>query len=178
MTKRHENALFIQEGACNPRAQHNKALCERARDLLAQVETKLTTKMREGDEVGYDQLAYEVAKEVSGARLRLVNGLAQLLRRKLPDEPALPLRTTEEVRARPSSAVSREDRTPIPDVDIDFYRDVTPEQVAALHHKWRQDDQGMSFPAFLGTVQPGSDCIMVKWCNMWLGIEKDGYTHS
>ena len=22
------------------------------------------------------------------------------------------------------------------------------------------------------------DCIMVPWCNMWLGIEPDGYTHS
>lgn len=22
------------------------------------------------------------------------------------------------------------------------------------------------------------DCLMVPWCGMWLGIEKDGYTHS
>jgi hypothetical protein len=21
-------------------------------------------------------------------------------------------------------------------------------------------------------------CWMVPWCNMWIGIEKDGYTHS
>jgi hypothetical protein len=27
-------------------------------------------------------------------------------------------------------------------------------------------------------VVPGHGCIMVKWCNMWLGIEPDGYTHS
>ena len=27
-------------------------------------------------------------------------------------------------------------------------------------------------------VQPGPDCIMVRWCGMWLGIETDGYTHS
>lgn len=27
-------------------------------------------------------------------------------------------------------------------------------------------------------VFPGPDCIMVKFCGMWLGIEKDGYTHS
>lgn len=22
------------------------------------------------------------------------------------------------------------------------------------------------------------DCVMVPWCGMWLGIERDGYTHS
>ena len=22
------------------------------------------------------------------------------------------------------------------------------------------------------------DCIMISWCNMWIGIETDGYTHS
>ena len=27
-------------------------------------------------------------------------------------------------------------------------------------------------------VQVGYDCIMIFWCGMWLGIEKDGYTHS
>lgn len=31
---------------------------------------------------------------------------------------------------------------------------------------------------FRRTVQPGYDCAMVHWCGMWLGIEKDGYTHS
>lgn len=24
----------------------------------------------------------------------------------------------------------------------------------------------------------GGDCVMIHWGNMWLGIEKDGYTHS
>ena len=43
-------------------------------------------------------------------------------------------------------------------------------------------------PGYLGTlryrefrrlnVQPGPGCIMVQFCNMWLGIEPDGYTHS
>lgn len=28
------------------------------------------------------------------------------------------------------------------------------------------------------TVQPGYDCIMMPFAGMWLGIEKDGYTHS
>jgi hypothetical protein len=24
----------------------------------------------------------------------------------------------------------------------------------------------------------GAGCLMIHWCNMWLGIEPDGYTHS
>lgn len=34
---------------------------------------------------------------------------------------------------------------------------------------------------FRRTVQPcfdGSGCIMLQWRGMWLGIERDGYTHS
>jgi len=22
------------------------------------------------------------------------------------------------------------------------------------------------------------DCVMIHWCGMWIGIERDGYTHS
>lgn len=22
------------------------------------------------------------------------------------------------------------------------------------------------------------DCVMIRWCDMWMGIERDGYTHS
>ncbi len=36
----------------------------------------------------------------------------------------------------------------------------------------------MSYRGFRRTVQPGPDCVMVPWAGMWLGIEKDGYTHS
>jgi len=36
----------------------------------------------------------------------------------------------------------------------------------------------ISYRTFRSTVQPGYDCVMVRWCGMWLGIEKDGYTHS
>jgi hypothetical protein len=25
---------------------------------------------------------------------------------------------------------------------------------------------------------PGGDCVLVPFAGMWLGIEKDGYTHS
>lgn len=24
----------------------------------------------------------------------------------------------------------------------------------------------------------GYGCVMIYWCSMWLGIERDGYTHS
>ena len=53
-------------------------------------------------------------------------------------------------------------------------------QRAALHRKWVQSDQGMTYLQFRRTVKPyfGGDCVMVPWCNMWLGIELDGYTHS
>ncbi len=43
-----------------------------------------------------------------------------------------------------------------------------------------QDNQ-MSYRRFRTFVTPyldNSGCIMVRWCNMWLGIEADGYTHS
>lgn len=43
-------------------------------------------------------------------------------------------------------------------------------------------DYGLSeritYRQFRKTVQHGHDCLMVAWQNMWLGIEKDGYTHS
>jgi hypothetical protein len=37
----------------------------------------------------------------------------------------------------------------------------------------------LTYRQFRRLVQPGTfGCIMVPWCNMWLGIERDGYTHS
>lgn len=51
-------------------------------------------------------------------------------------------------------------------------------QRVSLHRKWCQSNQGLSYRAFRRTVHAGYDCIMVKWCGMWLGIEPDGYTHS
>lgn len=37
-----------------------------------------------------------------------------------------------------------------------------------------------SYRAFRRTVQPyiGGDCVLVPFAGMWLGIERDGYTHS
>jgi len=54
----------------------------------------------------------------------------------------------------------------------------THEQMTALFRKWKQDGQGKTWREFACSAQPGHDCIMVKWCGMWLGIERDGYTHS
>ena len=55
---------------------------------------------------------------------------------------------------------------------------ITKEQQQAIHRKWLQDHNGMTYREFRRTVQQGYDCLMVKWCGMWLGIETDGYTHS
>ena len=51
-------------------------------------------------------------------------------------------------------------------------------QRKAIHRKWVQNDQGMSYRAFRKTVVSGYDCLMVQWSGMWLGIESDGHTHS
>lgn len=42
----------------------------------------------------------------------------------------------------------------------------------------RQGTHFMNYRAFRRTVEPGPGCIMVRYAGMWLGIEKDGYTHS
>jgi hypothetical protein len=56
---------------------------------------------------------------------------------------------------------------------------LTRKQRVALHRKWLQDTQFMTYRKFRKTIQYGSfGCIMVQWCGMWLGIETDGYTHS
>ena len=37
----------------------------------------------------------------------------------------------------------------------------------------------LSYREFRKSVLPGGhDYVMVNWCRMWLGIEKDGYVHS
>jgi hypothetical protein len=51
-------------------------------------------------------------------------------------------------------------------------------QRAALHRVWSRDPQGQTYRQFRATVEPGPDCVLVRWCGMWLGIEPDGYTHS
>lgn len=41
-----------------------------------------------------------------------------------------------------------------------------------------EQQRRLTFSEFCELVQISSDCIMVPWNGMWLGIEKDGYTHS
>lgn len=55
---------------------------------------------------------------------------------------------------------------------------LTRPQRVALHRKWLQDSNELTYRAFRATVQQGYDCVMVYWSGMWLGIEADGYTHS
>ena len=58
---------------------------------------------------------------------------------------------------------------------------LTKEQQVSLKRKWTQDNQGMSYLKFrrsVGNMIGGDGCVIVHWCNMWLGIETDGYTHS
>ena len=53
-------------------------------------------------------------------------------------------------------------------------------QREALHRKWMQNDNGMSYRQFRKSIVPGigGNFFMVQWSVMWLGIEDDGYTHS
>jgi hypothetical protein len=55
---------------------------------------------------------------------------------------------------------------------------LTKAQRQAIKRVWDRDHQGLSYIQFRRSVVQCIDCIMVKWCSMWLGIEKDGYTHS
>ncbi len=57
---------------------------------------------------------------------------------------------------------------------------LTKNQQQSLLRKWKQSDQGMSYRAFRRTVEPmfHDPAVVVKWCDMWLCIEPDGYTHS
>lgn len=57
----------------------------------------------------------------------------------------------------------------------------TRQQRQALYRVWQRGGAHSSYRAFRRTVQPtfGMDgAIVVPWCNMWLVIETDGYTHS
>lgn len=57
----------------------------------------------------------------------------------------------------------------------------TKAQRRAIHSKWCQSDQGLSYRAFRKLAVPvfaGDDAVAIRWCGMWLCIEADGYTHS
>lgn len=62
---------------------------------------------------------------------------------------------------------------------------LTKEQRKSLKRIYDRDQNSnnpecTSYRAFRRTVQYASydSYIMVNWAGMWLGIEKDGYTHS
>lgn len=59
--------------------------------------------------------------------------------------------------------------------------DATPEQKAAAFRKWKQNDQDMTWAEFFHTAEHTFGCdgaIAIKWCDMWLCIEEDGYCHT
>ena len=39
-------------------------------------------------------------------------------------------------------------------------------------------ERPLTYRQFRRQVHPGFGCILLHWQGMWLGIEKDGYTHS
>lgn len=54
-------------------------------------------------------------------------------------------------------------------------------QREALARKWRQQCEGRTFLQFRRAVQPVpylNGAICVRWCGMWLCIERDGCTHT
>ena len=55
---------------------------------------------------------------------------------------------------------------------------ITDKQKVAIHRIWLRNSSDMTYLQFRRTVKRGYDCLMVRWCGMWLGIEADGYTHS
>ena len=55
---------------------------------------------------------------------------------------------------------------------------ITIEQKIAIKRLYDRNSLGVSYLQLRRTVKRGYDCLMVEWCGMWIGIEKDGYTHS
>ena len=57
---------------------------------------------------------------------------------------------------------------------------ITDAQKRAIKRIYGRQDLGMTYLAFRRSVERAcySDCLMVEWCGMWLGIETDGYVHS
>ena len=63
---------------------------------------------------------------------------------------------------------------------LQYERDMTPAQRDALLVVYARKDIGQTWQEFIESAQPDPlmGCLMVPWCGMWLGIEKDGHTHS
>ena len=58
---------------------------------------------------------------------------------------------------------------------------LTRKQRIALHRKWCENGQGMTYRAFRETVRPYFcrwGCIVVEWCGMQSVIEPNGNTYT
>ncbi len=58
---------------------------------------------------------------------------------------------------------------------------MTREQQHAIRTRWKYNNMGMTLKKFIASAQTTvkmDDAIVIKWCDMWLVIETDGYTHS
>ena len=54
----------------------------------------------------------------------------------------------------------------------------TREQRAALKRIWMRGTDERTYKQLRRDAVGGNDCLMLRWAGMWLGIERDGYTHS
>lgn len=54
---------------------------------------------------------------------------------------------------------------------------LTKEQKKSLHAVWLRTEQP-SYYKFRRTAVVYTEYVMIPFAGMWLGIEKDGYTHS
>lgn len=55
---------------------------------------------------------------------------------------------------------------------------ITREQRLALKRIHARGADGRTYRQLRRDVHYGHDCLMLRWAGMWLGIERDGYTHS
>jgi len=62
---------------------------------------------------------------------------------------------------------------------LEFDFPITVDQRHALLIKYMKNADGAtSFEEFCKKASPARDYIALAWCSMYIGIEKDGYTHS
>jgi hypothetical protein len=54
----------------------------------------------------------------------------------------------------------------------------TREQREALKRIWMRGTDERTYRQLRRDAVGGNDCLMLNWAGMWLGIERDGYTHS
>ena len=55
---------------------------------------------------------------------------------------------------------------------------ITREQRLALKRIHARGADDRTYREIRKAVHYGHDCLMLHWAGMWLGIERDGYTHS